>query len=253
MKTAGNNQIKLLRKLNKRKYREQYGLFIVEGERGVEQVKTNKYLSIKEVYVAENKWGDYSGLFPNAYLLNDDIFTEIAGTDNPQGVLAVCEIPKMGALSDLEHQKGIILAIDRIQDPGNMGTIMRTANWFGVKALLLEKGTVDIYNPKIVRSTAGAIGAVPIIMGGLHDILTGLEAKDWHCAFLDGNEGAISIKNFNAPEKLILVVGNEAQGVNKNLFNEGRGRLMIPFTENRPTVESLNAAIAVGIALYALS
>lgn len=253
MRKASNKQIKLLRKLNQKKYREEYSLFIIEGERGVEQAISNKSLVIRHIFIVAAKYDRFGGLYPDAFVVEGTVFQEVAGTDTPQGIMAVCEMPTSESLPEIINKSGVILAIDRIQDPGNMGTIIRTASWFGIKAFILEKGTVDVYNPKIVRSTVGSIGELSIITGDLGEILDELENSGWHSAFLDGNEGAIPINEFNKPDKLIITVGNEAQGVNTNLFAQNRSRLKIQHPGKSTPVESLNAAIAVGIALYALT
>ncbi|HBQ60576.1 MAG TPA: hypothetical protein DD671_13380, partial [Balneolaceae bacterium] len=156
MRNASNNEIKLLRKLNRKKYREKEQRFVVEGERAVEQVVENGLLDVETVFVQERfKVQDVRFKEIEVCVLEDEIFAEVADTDNPQGILAVCAMPDEIQYEQLADESGIIVATDAIQDPGNMGTILRTAAWFGAKALIAGKGSVDVYHPKVVRSTAG--------------------------------------------------------------------------------------------------
>ncbi|MAC06674.1 MAG: hypothetical protein CL664_13825, partial [Balneola sp.] len=253
VKSASNNQIKLLRKLGQKKYREREGLFVVEGERAVEQVLENGILNVREVFLEEGKAVNYQLTANSFYELDSKVMAEVTDTENSQGILAVCEIPKEASTEELSKKEGLIIATDRIQDPGNLGSIVRTAAWFGATAVLIGKGTVDLHNPKVVRSTAGATGTMPYKNCDLSKDLEVLEKKGWQTLLLDGNEGALSISKINKTNKIILIVGNEANGIDENLINANRKRVMIPSSEENRSVESLNAAIALSIALYQLN
>lgn len=252
MEKASNNQIKQLRKLKQRKYRDRMGLFLVEGERGVEQILANKLVKIEDIFVEMGAHEQFESAYPNALLLDKEVFLEITDTETPQGIIALCHAPVQVEIAELINQTGIIVALDRIRDPGNMGTIIRTSSWFGAKAILVGKGSVDLYNPKVVRSTVGATGVLPTITGELNPMLEILEQEGWQVVLLDGNPGAINIDALKKSAKTILVVGNEANGIHPNLITQNRTRVMIPFEGNSAYVESLNAALAVGVALYAL-
>ncbi|MEP1152380.1 MAG: RNA methyltransferase [Balneola sp.] len=253
MKKASNNQIKLLRKLGQKKHREKESLFIVEGERAVEQVLENGVVKVKEVFVEQETAVSYQQSVVSSFHIDPNTFSEISATENPQGILAVCEIPKETTLSELKKRSGLIIATDRIQDPGNLGTIVRTGVWFGASAILLGKGTVDLFNPKVVRSTAGATGNLAHLSSDLDKELQEFEKEGWKVLLLDGNPGAEAINKVKLPEKTILIVGNEANGVNRKLISPARKRVLIPAVENNRSVESLNAAIALSIALYEFS
>lgn len=252
MNKASNNQIKLLRKLGQKKHREKEGLFIVEGERAVEQVLENDVVKVKEVFVEEGKAISYQLIADSFYEIDSGLMKELADTENPQGVLAVCEIPKEASIEELQKESGLIIATDRIQDPGNLGTIVRTAVWFRVSALLLGKGSVDLFNPKVVRSTAGATGSMPYLNSNLKEDLQKFEQAGWDILMLDGNNGASPLDQSQLSEKTILVVGNEANGIAQNLITSNRQRVLIPAAGKNRSVESLNAAIALSIALYEL-
>jgi TrmH family RNA methyltransferase len=133
-----------------------------------------------------------------------------------------------------------------------MGTILRTAAWFGAKALVAGKGSVDIYNPKVVRSTAGATGSIPVLTGDLEEIFNELESSGWQVMLLDGGNSAEPLRSIQPADKTILVVGNEGNGIHKNLLNSGRKKVKIESAPGQEKVESLNAAVAVSIALWTL-
>ncbi len=253
MKLASNNQIKLLRKLSQRKNREKEQLFIVEGERAVEQVLENSFLEVEGIFIVESKANSYSN-FDNSFIINEDTFSEITDTETPQGVLAVCKMPTPFTINDLKNlDSGVIVATDAIQDPGNLGTIIRTASWFGCAAILLGKGSVDIFNPKVVRSTAGATGVLPFLSCELNQILEQLELSGWKILLLDGNPGAEPIHQISKTRKTILIVGNEAKGIAKELINPNRKRVLIPNKSTNKSVESLNAAVALSIGLWSVN
>ncbi len=253
MKEASKAQIKLLRKLSQRKYREKEQLFIVEGERAVEQVLENDVLEVESVFVEESKANNYP-MFTNSFSLAKSAFNELADTETPQGVLALCKMPEPISVDQLQElEDGVIIATDSIQDPGNLGTIIRTSCWFGSKVLLHGKGTVDVFNPKVVRSTAGATGLLPFISGDLEYLLDKLETSGWNVLLLDGNPGATPIRSIPKKEKTVLVVGNEANGVAPSLITPKRRRVLIPSTSNSSAVESLNAAVALSIALWSVN
>ncbi|HCD53486.1 MAG TPA: hypothetical protein DEQ34_13640 [Balneolaceae bacterium] len=246
---ATNSHLTLLRKLKMRKHRKKESLFIAEGERTVEQILTNGHIEVEYIFM-EGDADLFPGLHTNCFSLTKEQMEEASDTDSPQGVLAVCKIPDEATIQTLQEKSGIILAMDAIQDPGNLGTIYRTAAWFGVKAIILGTGTVDLYNSKVVRSTAGATGSVPILTGDLNTILNTFEQSDWKVYLLDGNPGAVSMTKQNFGAKAILVTGNEANGITDSLIQSHRSRMLIDAPEHSNPVESLNAAIATGIALH---
>lgn len=254
-KPPSRNQVKQWRKLQQKKYREEYGLFIAEGARCAGQILDNALIDVECVILSETLDDtSLAGKITNsteAYSLPEKDFNELADTENPQGVIAVCHIPQSRPFQDLTGLQGMIVAADAVRDPGNLGTIIRTASWFGTAGLLCGSGTVDPWHPKVVRSTAGATGAVPVWSGNLEKLLQLLEEKGWRILLLDGGEGSVPISEFTSHKKNVLVVGNEANGIQPALLASGREKIRIE--GNSTAVESLNAAIALGIGLYALS
>lgn len=257
--TASNRQQTLLRKLNRKKYRYKERLFLVEGDRAVQQVITNGAVKVKALFFDESKkywqndqWSNVVKMF-NVATLPPDLFMEISDTDTPQGILALCEMPDEVPIAELTASEGIILAIDGLQDPGNLGTIIRTAAWFGISGIISGKGTVDMFHPKVVRGTAGATGVIPFMNGELSEVFTNLERNGWQTFLLDAGAGAKALREISSIKKGVIVVGNEGHGIDDGLMTDGRSRIQIPSPVGADNVESLNAAIATSIALYDLS
>lgn len=260
MESISNRQLTLLRKLAKKKYRTNNQLFLVEGERAVGQVLNNRAVRVKHLFWDKSQhrwsspaWQEISRQVASASVREDD-YRKLTDTENPQGVLALCEMPPEADLDTMARKEGIIVATDRLQDPGNLGTIIRTAAWFNAAGLLLGKGTVDLFNPKVVRSTAGSTGTLPFANVDLQTTFSSFVESGWQILLLDASGGAENLRTLTPPSKTILVIGNEANGVDPVLFGgAARSRVEIPSPAAGQKVESLNASIALSIALYALS
>lgn len=248
-----NAQTSRYRKLQQRKYRDREGLFIAEGLRTVEQIVRGGNLEVVCVLVLEGVFHEYEFLSSvrDVFVADKDQFAALCDTEHSQGIIAIVSIPTDVtplSLSKITH--GLILATDSIQDPGNLGSLYRSASWFGVDALILGKGSVDIYNTKTVRSTAGALGSVPTLSGfEMAAVLDEMMMTGWGVYLLDAGDGAISLSEVTPAAKSILVVGNEGNGISRQLYHDDRFmRVIIP--GNADQVESLNAAISGSIALY---
>lgn len=247
---VSGRQISRWRTLSRRKGREREGLFLIEGERAVRQVLSNGVLQVESVLLEEG----VNIPMPHARRvveLDKQTFHSISCAETPQGIMAVASIPAMATMDEIRKGRGLILATDALQDPGNLGTLLRTALWFGVKGVLLGKGTVDLWNPKVVRSTAGATGMLSWHTGELNDLLIDLEAAGWDCALLDIGEQSVPLPSFSSSSRQILVVGNEGNGIREELIRPNRTSIRIDGQSEG--VESLNAAIATGIALFSLT
>lgn len=247
IKPASNNQLKLWRKLQRTKYRRKEGLFIAEGERCVEQIVANGYVDV-EALIVEEEYKPGFQVEGIAYEVASNDFETLSDTESPQGVLAVCKIPAETSLEQLTDASGVIVALDAVQDPGNVGTIIRTAAWFGASGILFGDGTADPFHPKVVRSTAGATGSLPYLKGDLGRLLVEFEKHDWQSYLMDGGEGSVPIQSETPANRSILVIGNEGNGISQELFAGHRKRVRIPGDDS--SVESLNAAIAMGIGMY---
>lgn len=253
IKPASNSQLKSWKKLQMGKYRKKEGLFLAEGIRCVEQILANGQVEVLELII-EKGWEPNqitAQINQPVYELEASDFESVSDTDNPQGVVAVCKTPNETTVQTLSQKKGIILAVDAIQDPGNLGTIIRTAAWFGVTGILVGTGTVDPFHPKVVRSTAGSTGVLPHMSGNLADLLESFERENWQTHLLDAGKHAKDLKDTSPSTKSILVVGNEGNGIDPKLFNNSRSVIRIEGEKSR--VESLNVAIAASIVLYYFS
>lgn len=234
------------------KYRKKSGLFMAEGERCVEQILGNGIIEVEELIVQEgSSVGELIKSGKPVYQVSKNDFEAISDTDTPQGVIAVCRKPEEVSLSVLAGKTGVIAAFDAIQDPGNLGTMIRTASWFGVSGLIFGTGTVDPFHPKVVRSTAGATGVIPFLKGNLDEQLAALEKEGWKTCLLHGAKNSSDLRSHQPGPKTILVAGNEANGIDPGLVTSNRKLLKIPGESSR--VESLNAAVALSIALYSFS
>lgn len=225
----------------------------------MQQIITNNSVRIKALFFDESKryWEQEDWQVAvqkvDVATLNRELFLEISDTDTPQGVLALCHMPEEVSIDQLVSKQGVIVALDGLQDPGNFGTIIRTAGWFNVSGIISGKGTVDMFHPKVVRGTAGATGTIPFMNADLSEVFDTLEREDWQMFLLDAGAGAKALSEISSIEKGVIVVGNEGHGIDDGLVTARRSRVCIPSPGKADNVESLNAAIATSIALYDLS
>jgi TrmH family RNA methyltransferase len=244
------NQITTYRKLTQRKYREMSGLYLAEGLRTVSQLLLSDTVLVESVILQDGT--AYTGpMKPGVKLFTTDrqMFTSLSDTEQSQGIVAVCQMNQDADITALTQLgSGVVLALDGLQDPGNMGTIIRTAAWFGVQGLLMGSGTVDYYNPKVVRSTAGGLEVVPHASCILTDVLPQFTASGWQVVVLDMGEDAVSMQRWNPADKVVLVVGNEGAGISEAVRSLGLMSLFIQGQHDQ--VESLNAGVAASIALF---
>lgn len=265
--SLSKRQIQNLRALRKKSGRSEQLQFIVEGHRAVMQVLENgvletMFLVVTAAYLesAHDKEPDsmmklQSGGSCPVYQIGERIFQQLADTDTAQGVLAVCRLPEPASVDALLDGKGVLLAADRIRDPGNLGTMVRTAVWFGLKGILLSEGTADLFQPKVVRSTAGATGVLPWLETNLKSFLEQAAERGWKVRLLDSGAGSVSHLSAEPTGRDILVAGNEAGGLSGDIRDERYQRLRIdPAAErspisSKPAVESLNASVAAAIVI----
>ena len=225
--SLSNEKIKNIAKLNEKKYRDQTGLFIVEGPHLVNEAKMLDLL--EEVYSINGEGINVS----------IDVMKKICNTDTPTSIIGICR--KLNK----EEITNRILILDRIQDPGNMGTLIRSAVSFGFDTIVLSKGCVDIYNPKVVRSSQGALFKVNIIYADIIEFISKLEEYDVYGTSL---VNGIPLQNIKPKEKMAIILGNEGQGIDKEILKNNKNI----FIEMK-NMESLNVSIAGSIIMYNLS
>lgn len=249
---------KQLIRLQKKKYRKQEGLFVIEGYRSIEQIVQSGNIEIKALFVTSvfeavpASWTYLNQFPPLVYRLSKQEMDAITTTEEAPGFMALCQLPESRQIEDIAISAfNRLVLCDRIQDPGNLGTMLRTASWFGMDAVIIGEGTVDPYNPKVVRSTAGATGSMPLIFSESREALQLLEKQGWNSYLLSLDDESKDISTISyAPNKSVLVVGNEANGIAKELFTSNRKKVHIePYDVAQKDVESLNAAVALGIGL----
>lgn len=246
-----NETVKIIKKLKDKKYRDETGLYIIEGIKMLEEAIEEK-ARIRKIIICEEclKAGDleqkvlYEIAKYNCIYVNSKVFNSLTDVVAPQGIMAVIEKPNKDI--KIKYDQDIILALDGIQDPGNLGTILRTADSVNLKQIIVTKNTADSYNPKVVRSTMGAILRIKIIE--TDDLAKTLkEAKKNKfkivATSLDTNNSIYDI-DYN---KKVIVIGNEANGVSKEIQELADNKVKIPMLGK---TESLNASVATGIILY---
>ncbi len=252
--SSSNSQIKNLMKLQKQsKARNEQGVFICEGKKMFEEVASQKRNLIQKVYLAESYYSQYAKQDP-AYLrdldyevVSDQVMKESSETITPQGILAIVKQPTY-RLSDMISGESIrLLLLEDIRDPGNLGTMVRTAEGVGMSGIILSKDSVDMFNPKVIRSTMGAIFRVPFFYA--EDFLACLnqiksEGINIYAAHL---QGAVWYDEVSYQGKSAILIGNEANGLSDAASSLSTQRIKIPMEGN---VESLNAAIAAAILMY---
>lgn len=246
-----NEIIKHIKKLSEKKYRDQNNCYIIEGIKLVEEAIQEK-VKIEKIVICEelNKTSEISKDLMSeiakydCIYVTEKIFKTISQVMNPQGILAV--INKNNENNSIRYDEDIIVALDDIQDPGNLGTILRTVDSVGLKQLIVSKGTADAYNPKVVRSTMGAIFRVKVIeVENLKETIEIIRENNYNLLVtsLQTNDSVYDIDY----HRKVLVIGNEANGVSKEIQDIADNRIKIPMLGK---TESLNASVATGVILY---
>ena len=248
IESVNNPKVKQWRKLLTKKERDKSESFIVEGFHLVEEaVKQGE--QILEIIVS-----DQVGLPPRwdvnstpVTLVTEEISKLLTETETPQGIYAICRVPSKNSEILAEEGKTFLL-IDAAQDPGNLGTMIRTADAAGIDAVIVGHGSVDIYNSKVLRSAQGSHFHLPIIRDNLHEWIKKLTEKNIP-VYGTALEGASAYTDISSRESFALIVGNEGNGVAKDLLLSTTANLYIPIFGKS---ESLNVAVATGILLYYL-
>lgn len=245
----------LARDLKRRKARERQSLFVAEGVRAVEEL-LNSSLTIEGVLTAPQladiargsalRSRIASGSFPSVELSELD-FRSAAETESPQGVLAIARIPARSFESLDANGKVRLLVLDAVQDPGNLGTILRTCAAFGITATIALPGTVDLWNPKVVRAAMGAHFRHVAFHSTPDELFTFLGRHD--IELIGTDVSGESIETFVAPGRVAVAVGNEGAGLSDSVRSKVSRTVSIPIQSG---VESLNVAVATGILLHKL-
>ncbi|HLR62655.1 MAG TPA: RNA methyltransferase [Lentibacillus sp.] len=235
-----NEKVKEWVKLQRRKGRRQSGMFLIEGFHLVEEAYNSNW-EIAEIIVEDGL--DYSGWNDHfvAVSVSRKVLQHITRTETPQGIAAVVKVKEPNEIAG-----DTVLLIDSIQDPGNLGTIIRTADAAGVDMVMLGDGTVDLYNDKVIRATQGSLFHLPILQVNLLEKISELQRVGF-TVFASALTDAVSFQAMKTSEKNALIVGNEGAGVRNELIESADQTVKIPIFGQ---VESLNVSVAAGILMY---
>ncbi len=241
--------LKRIRALTIKKYRDQEKQFLAEGLRLCEEAKHAADVAAAVVSTGSLEQSRVAELLNDlsapVYQATEKQFAQLSETQHSQGVLFVVHKPKSRPVGD----EPLLLALDALQDPGNVGTLLRTADWFGIQTILIAKGTVDVYNSKVVRGSMGAVFRLNIIVAeNLVEDLIGFQQKGYRLIGADLN-GDVTLHNI-IPKRDVLIVGNEANGLNPKFLDMLDSNVKIPQPGRG---ESLNAAVAGSIFMYELT
>jgi len=241
MMSISNNEIKRIKALHQKKFRDESGMFIVEGEKLVEEAQKSRF-KIHDIYRRD--------------MIGEDSMKRISALSSPSPALAVVGKPDdiyvqdPSELTEMLSEGGLYLALDTIRDPGNLGTILRIADWFGIDAVFATKDTVDVFNPKTVQATMGAVFRVRmhyVDLPSLSEIVLSLGGSIYG-TFLDGADIYSRPLETGEGKPSVIVIGNESEGISDVMAGLVSDRLYIPpYPADDPGSESLNAAVATAI------
>lgn len=234
---VSKNQIKLITSLQQKKYRTANKLFFAEGVKVIRELLKSNFV-LEHLYSTQNDFEEVS--IERKTIIDDADLKKISALSTANSCLAVFKMPDENQIIE----KGLILALDSIRDPGNLGTILRLCDWFGIKQVLCTKETVDLYNPKVVQATMGSITRVNVNYVDLN-VFVAQTKLPVYGTFMDGT----SIYKSVLPTEGVIIMGNEANGISMGLEELISNRLTIPRFGELQKTESLNVATATAIIL----
>lgn len=234
---VSKSQIKLIKSLSQKKFRNTHGLFVVEGVKGIKEFLNSDY-ELVSVYSTGESF-ELTG--KNLIMIDEKELNKISSLKTPQKALAVFKIPPLKK----NVIDGLIVALDGVRDPGNLGTIIRLCDWFGVETLICSNDTVDCYNPKVVQASMGSLPRLNIQYLDLNDLIVENKNIPVLGTMLEGE----NLYTAKLPESAILVLGNEANGISAEIQKLLTKKLNIPQFGKVQKTESLNVATATAVIL----
>lgn len=249
IQSKDNLLIKDIKKLKEKKYRNEGSKFLIEGFRFVCEALESDF-EVPLVFISENakdRWNNFNVKSKlqkdtKVYSVTEQILKSISSTDNPQGIVAVVNNKSIS----LENEQGFYILVDKVQDPGNMGTIVRTAHAAGALGVLITKGTVDTYNEKTLRSTMGSIFHIPIIQDDNLEQVQFLRSKGFKLV-VSSLDTESNFYDVDLKGKTIIAVGNEGSGISKEISDVSDIKIKIPMPGG---AESLNVSVAASIMMF---
>lgn len=249
--SAQNSRVKALRRALSQAELVQ-GLCAVDSERLVREA-AGSGLAVEAVFFSESRFEQAKSLLQDVeaeevLILPDAVFKTLVSTDAPQGIAALVRAPQWDEDAVLREQRGLVMISAGIQDPGNLGTIIRSAEAFGASAVIALTGTVSLWNPKTLRASAGSAFRLPVIemRGDFPEIVEQLKQRGFTLLAADSHRGELAV-SVDLKRKIALLIGNEGAGVSKKMADKVDDFVRIPHLQ---TVESLNAGIAASLLLY---
>lgn len=232
------SQVKYIQSLSHKKQRDEDGVFVAEGPKLVDELLSATNVDLVGLYALES----WSKNYPHLAVENIESFEleKISGLATPNQVLGIFKKPAIHPVKPMHEQ--LMIMLDTLQDPGNLGTIIRCADWFGVETIIASEQTVDCFNQKVVQSTMGSITRVKVIYTDLDQFIDQNPRLTYYATALDG----MPLSNFTPLEKGVIMIGNESKGLSERLQERATYKITIP---RKGKAESLNAAVATGIIL----
>lgn len=234
---VSKNQIKWITSLQLKKYRLENQLFIAEGVKVIQELLQSNFV-LEDLFATEEVINSFS--VNNKMVVTDAEMKKITALSSPSSCLAVFQMPKERKISN----QGLIVALDDIRDPGNLGTIIRLCDWFGIEQMICSKETVDVFNPKVVQATMGSLARVNIQYIDIQEFISNSSLPIFG-TFMDGN----NIYSEDLPADGIIIFGNEANGISAEIEKLVTNRIAIPRFGKLQKTESLNVATATAIIL----
>ncbi|MCB9201867.1 MAG: RNA methyltransferase [Flavobacteriales bacterium] len=234
------SKVKLIKSLNKKKFRQKYNLFVCEGNKIIKELIKSDY-NIENIYCTQKSKENIN--FSDINLVEENEIRKISFLTNPSDSLAVVRIPE----SKLIQSKKIQLILDDIQDPGNLGTIIRLCDWFGIEQIICSNNTVDVYNPKVIQASMASFLRVNVFYTDLQEFL-----KKSKIPIVSTAMQGESLYEFKVEEPCYIVLGNEGNGISEDVFSLSNSKITIPQFSNHQQTESLNVAMATSVILSQL-
>ena len=244
--SVSNNRIKDTVKLQQKKYRNEKGLFLIEGYKAIFEAQCES-IQIETVYTTEKHIKKFEFIKDKITIVTDAILEKISTTDSKSEAVAVAKQVNI-KLTDIKNKKRIVL-IENVKDAGNLGTLLRSAAAFNIEAVILAGETTDRYNPKVIRSTVGALFKVPVVKASIDETKNFFKTHDFIAAVVN-HKSIVKPENIDFSKPFVLMLGSEANGLTQTAIDIANIKTTIPIASN---TESLNLSVAGSILFYICS
>ncbi len=250
IESVNNDLVKQVSKLLQKKYREEENLFLIEGEKGVNEAKEIN-LKLVNIFI-DKKREDLINLYKefNIVVTNEKVLAKISEAKTPPPIIACVKMLK-NDINSINKNSELVIVLENIKDAGNLGTIIRTATAFGADGIILAGECVDLYSPKVIRSSAGNIFKIPVYQTkSTQEIKTYFNKSTFYATSLDKTKKMLELNNMKFQKPAVIIFGSEADGITNEVLKISDFCVTIPMNGD---VESLNLAISVGVTLYEFS